>query len=225
MNPPVLNRFDSDPAFQKMVERGRRRKFEKGQVILNEGEMADTLFYLQSGSISVRQTDERGDESLLTYRYAGEFFGEMCLLPGVRERSARVQARDDCVAIEIAYDQFLELSRTYTSLWQELAGQLAERLRATNQRLAMMPLRRAVDRIWSVVAEVASHTEANNGVDDIPVRVTRQELGKLAGCSREVAGEVLKDLERSGQLKRRGQTLLVSASALTERTRAWPAVA
>jgi CRP/FNR family cyclic AMP-dependent transcriptional regulator len=41
------------------------------------------------------------------------------------------------------------------------------------------------------------------------VRVTRQELGKLVGCSREMAGRVLKMLTRDGYITVAGKTIVV----------------
>jgi len=39
--------------------------------------------------------------------------------------------------------------------------------------------------------------------------VTRQELGKLVGCSREMAGRVLKMLEGDGYITVAGKTIVV----------------
>jgi len=216
MTTPALEKVSRDPAFQEMFTAGRRRRFLKNQVVINEGEPAATLYYILSGSVSIRRADDHGEDVLLAYRFAGDFFGEMCLFPGMGTRSAMVQARDECLVLEIAYERFLELTRKHTQLWLELAGQLAERLRATNQRLATMPLLHAAERVWSVVAEVAAHGQPQPG-GDIPIRITRQEIGKLAGCSRELAGMVLQDLAKSGRVKLRGQTILVSAQALHDR--------
>lgn len=216
MTTPALEKMSRDPAFSEFSSLARRRHFARNQVILNEGEVGSSLFYILSGSISVRRTDEDGEEVLLAYRYAGDFFGEMCLFPDVGSRSAMIQARDECVALEISYQAFLELTRKHTSLWLELAGQLAERLRATNQRLATMPLMTAAERIWSIIAEIAEHTSPARGANEVVLRVTRREIGKLAGCSRELAGMVLKDLERTGRLRLRGQTVIIPVSALAE---------
>jgi len=41
------------------------------------------------------------------------------------------------------------------------------------------------------------------------IRVTRQELGRIVGCSREMAGRVLKNLEIDGLLTARGKTVVV----------------
>jgi CRP/FNR family cyclic AMP-dependent transcriptional regulator len=45
--------------------------------------------------------------------------------------------------------------------------------------------------------------------DGMQIRVTRQELGKLVGCSREMAGRVLKMLEVDGYITVAGKTIVV----------------
>ena len=45
--------------------------------------------------------------------------------------------------------------------------------------------------------------------DGMQIRVTRQELGKLVGCSREMAGRVLKMLEGDGYITVAGKTIVV----------------
>lgn len=217
MTTPTFEKMSRDPAFQDMFTCGHRRRYIKDQVILREGEPAHSLYFIMSGSIAVRLSDWRGHEILLAYRYAGDFFGEMCLFPGVESRSAMIQARTEALVLEIPYQRFLDLTLKHTRLWLELAGQLAARLRATNRKLAQMPLVHAAERIWSVIAEVAEHAEAATHKDGIPVRITRQEIGKLAGCSRELAGIAIKDLAAMGSVKLRGQMIYVSPTALSSR--------
>jgi CRP/FNR family cyclic AMP-dependent transcriptional regulator len=45
--------------------------------------------------------------------------------------------------------------------------------------------------------------------DGMQIRVTRQELGRIVGCSREMAGRVLKALEEQGLIHARGKTIVV----------------
>ena len=40
-------------------------------------------------------------------------------------------------------------------------------------------------------------------------RISRQELGRIVGCSREMAGRVLKNLEEQGMVKAKGMTIVV----------------
>ncbi|MET0095116.1 MAG: helix-turn-helix domain-containing protein, partial [Sedimenticola sp.] len=39
--------------------------------------------------------------------------------------------------------------------------------------------------------------------------ITRQEIGRIVGCSREMAGRVLKVLEEQGLVKVKGKTIVV----------------
>src|SRR5690349_23967222 len=56
----------------------------------------------------------------LAYLYPGDFFGEMCLFPGVEARSAMIKTAAECAVLEIGYEPFVELTKKYPSLWLEL---------------------------------------------------------------------------------------------------------
>jgi CRP/FNR family cyclic AMP-dependent transcriptional regulator len=45
--------------------------------------------------------------------------------------------------------------------------------------------------------------------DGMQIRITRQELGRLVGCSREMAGRVLKQFERERRISAHGKTIVV----------------
>jgi CRP/FNR family cyclic AMP-dependent transcriptional regulator len=41
------------------------------------------------------------------------------------------------------------------------------------------------------------------------IRITRQEISRIVGCSREMAGRVLKDLQQQGLIWVKGKTIVV----------------
>jgi CRP/FNR family cyclic AMP-dependent transcriptional regulator len=45
--------------------------------------------------------------------------------------------------------------------------------------------------------------------DGMQIRITRQEIGRIVGCSREMAGRVLKNLEEQGLISVKGKTIVV----------------
>lgn len=204
-----FERFCKEPGFRAMFAASHQRRWSKNRVVLAEGEPPRSLYFLMAGSIAVRLSNWRGREVLLAYMHPGDFFGEMGLFPGMLGRSALVQTRSECRALEIAYPRFLELTAQHPALWLELAGQLGERLRAANRRLAEMPLLPVADRVWSVIVELAEHADSVHTSEGAALRVTRQDLGKLAGCSREAAGLALRQFADDGRLILRGQRVLV----------------
>lgn len=214
MSATDFERLSRDPAFQDMFRSGHRRRVARGQVILNEGDQPQSLYFIMSGAVAVQLMNWHGDEALLALMHSGEFFGEMGLFPGMKSRSATVRATAESNLLEIPYAVFIELTRKHPNLWLELAGQLAQRLRSVNRRLAEMPHMQARDRVWLVVAELAEKIAQNGSGAGVELRVRREDLGKLAACSREAAGNALKDLATEGRVILRGQTIVVMPKAL-----------
>jgi CRP/FNR family cyclic AMP-dependent transcriptional regulator len=207
-----FDRLTRDPGFRELFKSARHRDLPKNHVVIEEGAKPGHLYFIVSGLVAVRFASPRDPDLLLAYLYPGDFFGEMCLFPGVESRSAMIKTAADCAVLEIGYEPFVELTRKYPSLWLELAGQLAHRLRTVNHRLAEMPALHAADRVWLVLKDMASNIGARGDLRTL--RITRQDLGKLAGCSRELAGMILKDFARQGRIGVRGKTITVPVTEL-----------
>lgn len=214
MSATDFDRLSRDPAFQEMFLGGHRRRVGKGQVVLSEGDPPRSLYFIMSGAVAVQLLNWHGREALLAFLHPGEFFGEMGLFPGIDARSATIQATMDSNLLEVAYPAFIELTRKHPSLWLELAGQIAARLRSVNRRMAELPKLQARDRVWLVVAELADKLARERDADGIPLRIRREDLGKLAACSREAAGLALQDLANEGRVLLRGQTIVVLPAAI-----------
>ncbi len=45
--------------------------------------------------------------------------------------------------------------------------------------------------------------------DGMQIKITRQEIGRIVGCSREMVGRVLKTLEDQGLVLVKGKTMVV----------------
>lgn len=209
-----FERVRGDPGFGELFALSRRRFVARNEVLIEEGARADKLYLLVAGLVSVRYSGAAGAELLLAYLYPGDFFGEMCLFPGTEARSAMIRAAAESTVLEIEYRPFVELTTRYPSLWLELAGQLAERLRVTNHRLSAMPVLHVADRVWLVLEEMARNSAPLSPAGEHVIRLSRRDLGKLAGCSRELAGMVLQDLAKAGRLTLRGHSILIPAASL-----------
>ncbi|MDH5571740.1 MAG: helix-turn-helix domain-containing protein, partial [Gammaproteobacteria bacterium] len=45
--------------------------------------------------------------------------------------------------------------------------------------------------------------------DGMQIRITRQEIGRIVGCSREMVGRVLKTMEEQGLISVKGKTMVI----------------
>jgi len=187
-----------------------RRRYPAKSLIIYAGDTPDVLYYIVSGSVTVLMEDADGHEIVLAYLNKGDFFGEMGLFQkAAASRSALVRARAECELAEINYAGFRILSNEDPGLVFELAGQMATRLRKTSRKVGDLAFMDVTGRIARTLLELCKEPDAMTHPDGMQIRVTRQEIGRIVGCSREMAGRVLKELEDQGLLSVAGKTIVV----------------
>ena len=59
------------------------------------------------------------------------------------------------------------------------------------------------------VLDLAKSPDAITHPDGMQIKITRQELGRIVGCSREMAGRVLKVLEEQALITAKGKTIVI----------------
>jgi signal transduction histidine kinase len=110
------------------------RTFDRGDVIVRQGELGDSVFVLGSGSAEAFLKASEGTELPLALMRPGEVFGEMGVLER-RPRSATVRAREPSIVLEIHGPQFRTLMAHHPDVELRLLVQMSTRLRNTNEKL------------------------------------------------------------------------------------------
>jgi CRP/FNR family transcriptional regulator, cyclic AMP receptor protein len=92
-----------DPkVFLSKVNGGRAvSDYRKDQIIYAQGDLADAVFYIQSGRVKATVVSEQGKEAVVAILGADDFFGEGCLA-GQPQRLATVSALTKCVIARIS---------------------------------------------------------------------------------------------------------------------------
>ena len=196
------------PAVQAFIHYSTKRSFGPKQNILNAGDEPRALYLILEGSVSVL-TQENGREMVLAYLNPGEFFGEMCLFPEQKTRSAIIRTRTPILVAEVELETFREFVRREPEIMYEVAGQLAARLRDTSRRLRDLAFLDVAGRLAHELLELCAKPDAVRKEGGTSVKISRQELARIVCCSREMAGRVLKKLEDDGILVSQGRSILV----------------
>lgn len=198
---------------ERFISSCRRRKHPARTDVFHPGDSADTLYYIISGSVSViaRENDDR--ELVLGYVNAGEFVGEMGLFVESQQRGVALRTRTACELAEISYDRLSQLLLSQMSdgarLLYSIGAQISQRLLDTSRKAGRLAFLDVSDRIYRTLFDLAREPEALSHPLGTQLRVSRQELARLVGCSREMAGRVLKKLQADGKLHARGKTIVV----------------
>src|SRR5438445_4478231 len=95
-----------DPILRAIADRGQVRRYCKNTVIINEGDVGDSLYIILSGKVRVYSTDTQGKEVVIDTHVPGEYVGEMALDAGLR--SASVVTMEPCVCSVVTRKVFTE---------------------------------------------------------------------------------------------------------------------
>jgi len=186
-----------------------RRRYPPKSTIIYAGDSSDSLYYIISGSVTVVIEDDDGREMIVTYLNKGDFFGEMGLFDKEDLRSAWVRARTECEVAEISYARFNEISERYPQILQAIGGQMAQRLRHTTRKVGDLAFLDVTGRVARTLLDLCKQPDAMTHPDGMQIKITRQEIGRIVGCSREMVGRVLKTLEEQGLVSVKGKTMVV----------------
>ena len=203
----ISQAFARSDAIQKFLEHCHRRTHPAKTVIINAGDHSDELFYLVKGSVSVLIED--GHEIVLAYLNEGDFFGEIGMFDEKHERSAWVRARTQCEVASISYDRLRAISAQLPEVLYAMLSQLALRLRNTSRKVSDLAFMDVSGRVARALLDLCKQPDALTHPDGMQIRITRQELGRIAGCSREMVGRVLKNLEEEHLISVAGKTIVV----------------
>jgi len=194
---------------ERLLAHCHRRRYPGKSVIIYEGDAPDVLYYILEGSVTVLIEDEEGREIVLAYLNPGEFFGEMGLFDKEEGRSAWVRTRSECEIAEISFSRFRQLAKEDPDILFLLASQMAFRLRKTSQKVGHLAFMDVTGRIARTLLDLCKEPDAMTHPDGMQIRITRQEIGRIVGCSREMAGRVLKNMEEQGLISVKGKTIVV----------------
>ena len=190
-------------------------RLEPGETVFEEGDVGDRCFVIQAGAVKVLRRLADGQRVTLARLGPGAVFGELALFEGDR-RSATVQAAEETIVVGLGSDQVSEALRRDPEASFGMAVMLANRLRASNERLLEHALSSVSGRVAAtLLAQVEARQAQGAGDRDIEVVGTKTDVARLAGADRDSAARVLYWLENEGIISlKRGRIVVHNPSAL-----------
>ena len=193
----------------EFLEHCHRRRYPAKSTLIYAGDQSDSLYYIVKGSVTVVIEDDDGREMIVAYLNDGDFFGEMGLFDKEDSRSAWVRAKTECEVAEISYSKFQDLSEKHPEFLFAIGTQMARRLRATTRKVGDLAFLDVTGRVARTLLELCKEPDAMTHPDGMQIKITRQEIGRIVGCSREMVGRVLRTLEEQGLVSVKGKTMVI----------------
>jgi CRP-like cAMP-binding protein len=172
-----------------------KRRFKRGECIVEQGKKSNMLAIVLAGRARVLTTDGRGREVILATLSPGDYVGEMSLIDN-QPHSATVRAEIQTDALILGRTEFARCLPENSSMAYAVMKGLVQRLRHADRKIESLALMDVYGRVARALLEVAQPDREGQLV--IRDRVSRQDVAKMIGASREMVSRVMKDLEDRG---------------------------
>ena len=181
-------------SLRALAARGDIRRYRKGTILIQEGDVGETLFIVIEGRVKVYCVDANDKEITFGVFGAAEYFGEMALDGG--PRSASVITLEPTVCAVVHRRALSEFIAERPEFCFELLSKVIQRLRLATRDARNLAFIDVYGRITRLLNDMA--TVQPDGRRMVMERITHQEIASRAGCSREMVSRILKDLARGG---------------------------
>ena len=189
---PLLSSLDDEDR-RALLTTCRRRRFARGEVIFHEGDPADSVHLLASGTVAVRITTPLGDVVTLDVLAPGEAFGEQALLAEGSIRSATTTAIETAETMSLFRSSFERLLADHPSALRLLIAALDARLRATSRNLVDMRYMPVESRVFRNLGRLTAIYGPHRAIP-----LTQEDLASLAGTTRQSLNKVLRQAQADG---------------------------
>ncbi len=171
----------------------------RGARVVRQDELQDQLFVLLDGQAQLLRTADNGRMLLMGVLRPGDFFGEKTLIDG-QAHGATLRCMQASQWLVLPGSAFRRCLLQSALLSQTLLQALVQRLREANRRITSLALDDVHARVIGHLCELGEAQA--DGWWQVPGRVSRTEMARLLGASREMVCRVLSQLERRGELQR-----------------------
>jgi CRP-like cAMP-binding protein len=170
------------------------KRAERGEMLLFEGDSAETLYFVVDGAVKVFKTSQEGKEQILQIIRPGESFNDVPVFSGeVNLTSAEAMGK---VVLNVIKKSDLEtILSEYPQVAMNVIHILSQRVRQLVSLVEDLSFRQVTGRVAKMLLEYAG-----DGSGDRP-RLTQQEMAAMIGTAREMVGRSLKSLEEDGMIK------------------------
>jgi CRP/FNR family cyclic AMP-dependent transcriptional regulator len=211
----------SDDDLDALLQSSRTVSYPKSSIVFYEGDSADVLFILMSGSVKVVLQGERGQEITLNEVTSGGVLGEMALFDDA-PRSATAVTLRSTEFLQIRREGLTALLDRRPAVAREILRHAVRLLREANETIRSLSMFDVHGRIVRCLIKLASQRRAvdrprvviESSRIEIDPKPSNQRLADMIGSSRETVSRAMKLLDETGFVRVKGRKLVIEGRAL-----------
>ncbi|MEK3920351.1 MULTISPECIES: Crp/Fnr family transcriptional regulator [Paenibacillus] len=181
------------------------RKYNKGEVVVHEGERSDTLYVVHQGCVKLSKYNESGKEHIMRFLFPGDFFGQDSLLHQ-KPHAANAEVLEPSAICSINkhdFDQLLELDPKLAYHFLLAISNLLRETDEWNSSLSAMTTEQKIAKLL-----LFFHTR-NHAKHEIRLPVFKKDMALLLGITPETLSRKLTIMQTQGLLQVTGNCILI----------------
>jgi CRP-like cAMP-binding protein len=187
---PVFQKLSPDDR-RKVAEVAAVRRYEKGQLIFEQGTPSDAFYTIASGRVKIFRMLPAGKDVILEVFGTGDPVGALAAYDG-RPFPASAAALEDTACVVIPRAVFFRLLEEHPSLVRGLMLGLTHRLVELTNRVTELSGARIEPRFARLFLKLAGEKgREGRGGTFVPLALSRQELADMTGTTIETAIRIM----------------------------------
>jgi CRP/FNR family transcriptional regulator, cyclic AMP receptor protein len=194
-----------DPkAFLSKVNGGRAiSDYQKDQIVYMQGDLADSVFYVQSGKVKKTVASEQGKEAVVALLGTGDFFGEGCLT-GQPLRLATVSAMAECVIVRITKAEITRVIHEEPAFAELFIAHLLARNSRVEEDLVDQLFNSSEKRLARILLLLANFGKEGRP-EPILATISQETLAEMIGTTRARVSFFMNRFRKLGLVDYNGQ--------------------
>ena len=203
MGKPTNSEFDPKASLAKVGAGKTILKFKKSQNVFEQGDVADSVFYLQKGRVKLTVVSEQGREAVVGILEPGQFFGEGCL-NGHPLRIATTTAMEECVITSITKEGMIAALRSEPKFSELFMAFLLTRNSRVEEDLIDQLFNSSEKRLARLLLLLA-HFGSEGVPQPILVDISQETLAEMIGTTRSRVSHFMNKFRKLGLISYNGK--------------------
>jgi CRP-like cAMP-binding protein len=169
-----------------LAEAGVGRKiveFRNKQTVFSQGDLADSVFYIQKGRVRLSVLSARGKEATLALLNPGEFLGEDAIPAPNTLRVATATAITPCTVLKVGRKEMVRVIHEEHAFSDVFVSFLLERTMRIQEDLVDQLFNSSEKRLARVLLLLAQFGKAGKPTTTIP-KISQEALAEMIGTTR-----------------------------------------
>jgi CRP/FNR family transcriptional regulator, cyclic AMP receptor protein len=177
--------------------------YRNNQNVFLQGEVADSVFFIQKGRVKLTVTSEHGKGAVVGMLNEGQFFGEGCL-QGQPVRSATAIALDDCRITSITKAAMLSAIRDQPKFSNLFMEHLLSRNSRIQEDVIDQLFNSSEKRLARLLLLLANYGKEGN-TPIVPVALSQETLAEMIGTTRSRVSFFMNKFRKLGFIEYKGK--------------------